>query len=307
MGLTGVRHELEYIVVQDMAQLGHPITWVCQALSISRSAYYHWLHRTPSARERENRHILDEMRHLYQAYRGIYGYRRLADEYNAIHHTNYNEKRFHRLAKIGNLRAIIRTKQPAPHAAPLMQLPANILARDFVAQAPNEKWLTDVTELEYASGQKLYLSAILDLKANDIVAFNISPSNNNNLVFTTFDRAIEKYPDAIPSCTATAAFSTQISNLRSNSASKACSRACPAPACASTTPQWKHFGAPSKAKCITSTNSTTTTPSPRPSATTSIFTTHAADSAASTNFRPSLIAPSKSSSAKAENLSLRPY
>lgn len=196
MGLTGVRHELEYIVVQDMAQLGHPITWVCQALSISRSAYYHWLHRTPSARERENRHILDEMRHLYQAYRGIYGYRRLADEYNAIHHTNYNEKRFHRLAKIGNLRAIIRTKQPAPHAAPLMQLPANILARDFVAQAPNEKWLTDVTELEYASGQKLYLSAILDLKANDIVAFNISPSNNNNLVFTTFDRAIEKYPDA---------------------------------------------------------------------------------------------------------------
>lgn len=122
MGLTGVRHELEYIVVQDMAQLGHPITWVCQALSISRSAYYHWLHRTPSARERENRHILDEMRLLYQAYRGIYGYRRLADEYNAIHHTNYNEKRFHRLAKIGNLRAIIRTKQPAPHAAPLMQL-----------------------------------------------------------------------------------------------------------------------------------------------------------------------------------------
>lgn len=198
MGLTGVRHELEYIVVQDMAQLGHPITWVCQALSISRSAYYHWLHRTPSARERENRHILDEMRHLYQAYRGIYGYRRLADEYNAIHHTNYNEKRFHRLAKIGNLRAIIRTKQPAPHAAPLMQLPANILARDFVAQAPNEKWLTDVTELEYASGQKLYLSAILDLKANDIVAFNISPSSNNNLVFTTFDRAIEKYPDAHP-------------------------------------------------------------------------------------------------------------
>ena len=243
------------------------------------------------------------MRHLYQAYRGIYGYRRLADEYNAIHHTNYNEKRFHRLAKIGNLRAIIRTKQPAPHAAPLMQLPANILARDFVAQAPNEKWLTDVTELEYASGQKLYLSAILDLKANDIVAFNISPSNNNNLVFTTFDRAIEKYPDAHPLVHSDRGFSTQISNLRSNSASKACSRACPAPACASTTPPWKHFGAPSKVKCITSTNSTTTTPSPRPFATTSIFTTHAADSAASTNFRPSLIAPSKPSSAKVENLS----
>lgn len=301
MGLTGVRHELEYIVVQDMAQLGHPIIWVCQALSISRSAYYHWLHRTPSARERENRHILDEMRLLYQAYRGIYGYRRLADEYNAIHHTNYNEKRFHRLAKIGNLRAIIRTKQPAPHAAPLMQLPANILARDFVAQAPNEKWLTDVTELEYASGQKLYLSAILDLKANDIVAFNISPSNNNNLVFTTFDRAIEKYPDAHPLVHSDRGF--QYTNLkfkiklRKQGMLQSMSRA---GMCVDNAPM-EAFWVPSKAKCITSTSSTTTTPSPRPFATTSIFTTHAADSAASTNFRPSLIAPSKPCSAKAEN------
>ena len=58
------------------------------------------------------------MRLLYQAYRGIYGYRRLADEYNAIPHTNYNEKRFHRLAKIGNLRAIIRTKQPVQQQQP---------------------------------------------------------------------------------------------------------------------------------------------------------------------------------------------
>ena len=196
--MTGVRHEMEYIIVQEMARHGHPITWVCQALSISRSSYYKWLHRSPSASERENRTILAEMCQLYQAYQGIYGYRRLADEYNALHHTNYNEKRFHRLAKIANLRAIIRTKQPAAHAAPLVQLPANILAHDFAAQAPNEKWLTDVTEMEYASGRKLYLSAILDLMANDIVAFNISPRNNNNLVFTTFDRAIEKYPDAHP-------------------------------------------------------------------------------------------------------------
>lgn len=167
-----------------MASQGHSVAELCRALSISRSAYYRWLRRTPSASEQENRRI--------------YGYRRLADEYNALHHTHYNEKRFHRLAKIGRLRAIIRTKQPAAHAEPLIQLPANILARDFKAAQPNEKWLTDVTELQYSHGQKLYLSAILDLKANDIVAYHISPSNNNSLVFTTFDRAIAKYPDAHP-------------------------------------------------------------------------------------------------------------
>ena len=196
--MNDVRHEYQYLVVQEMAQQGHTVAELCRALSISRSAYYKWLRRTPSAREQENRRILAEMRLIYQQYRGIYGYRRLADEYNAIHHTHYNEKRFHRLAKIGKLRAIIRTKQPAAHAEPLIQLPANLLARDFNAAQPNEKWLTDVTEFQYSHGQKLYLSAILDLKANDIVAYHISPSNNNSLVFTTFDRAIAKYPDAHP-------------------------------------------------------------------------------------------------------------
>ena len=196
--MNGVRHEYQYLVVQEMAQQGHTVAELCRALSISRSAYYKWLRRTSSAREQENRRILAEMRLIYQQYRGIYGYRRLADEYNAIHHTHYNEKRFHRLAKIGKLRAIIRTKQPAAHAEPLIQLPANLLARDFNAAQPNEKWLTDVTEFQYSHGQKLYLSAILDLKANDIVAYHISPSNNHSLVFTTFDRAIAKYPDAHP-------------------------------------------------------------------------------------------------------------
>lgn len=196
--MSGVRHENHYLVVADMAQQGYTISEVCRALSISRTAYYRWLHRSPSARERENTTILLRLTQLYQQYRGIYGYRRLGDEYNARYHTNYNDKRFHRLAKIGRLRAIIRTKQPAPHAAPPVQLPANILARNFACAHTNEKWLTDITEFQYASGKKLYLSAILDLKANDIVAYTISPHNNNNLVFTTFDRAIAKYPDAHP-------------------------------------------------------------------------------------------------------------
>lgn len=198
MGLSGVRHEREYHVLQDMHQDGYSIAELCRALSISRSAYYKWCHRTPSPSERENRHILAEMRALYHQFGGIYGYRRLCDEYNALHGTHYNEKRFYRLAKIGGLRAVIRTPRPTKNAAPIAQLPANILARDFTAQSPNQKWLTDITELEYANGQKLYLSVILDLGAHDIVAFAISPANNNNLVFTTFDRAIEKYPDAHP-------------------------------------------------------------------------------------------------------------
>ena len=63
------------------------------------------------------------------------------------------------------------------------------------------KWLTDVTEFHYYIGiekHKVYLSAILDLYDRRIVAYRISNSNNNLLVFDTFDDAVRDNPDAHP-------------------------------------------------------------------------------------------------------------
>ena len=77
----------------------------------------------------------------------------------------------------------------------------NILDRDFTAEAPNQKWLTDVTEFKYYTGievHKIYLSAILDLYDRRIVSFVIGDSNNNSLVFDTFDTAIDENPGAKP-------------------------------------------------------------------------------------------------------------
>lgn len=79
----------------------------------------------------------------------------------------------------------------------------NILNREFTADMPNEKWLTDVTEFKYYVGpvvHKIYLSAILDLYDRRIVSFVVRDSNNNALVFDTFDEAIEKNPNAYPPC-----------------------------------------------------------------------------------------------------------
>ena len=77
----------------------------------------------------------------------------------------------------------------------------NILNRKFTATAPNEKWLTYVTEFHYYIGSekhKVYLSAILDLYDRRIVSYSISDSNNNALVFDTFDVAIKANPNAHP-------------------------------------------------------------------------------------------------------------
>ena len=74
----------------------------------------------------------------------------------------------------------------------------NILNREFVADNPNEKWLTDVTEFKLANGSKAYLSAILDIADNSIISYVIGKSNNNKLVFDTLDKAIEANPTAMP-------------------------------------------------------------------------------------------------------------
>lgn len=74
----------------------------------------------------------------------------------------------------------------------------NILNRKFIADNPNEKWLTDVTEFKLTNGTKAYLSAILDLGDNSIVSYVLGKSNNNKLVFNTLDKAVESNPTAMP-------------------------------------------------------------------------------------------------------------
>lgn len=86
-------------------------------------------------------------------------------------------------------------------AAKPQYIAENLLNREFSAEAPNEKWLTDVTEFHYYIGlekHKAYLSAILDLFDRRIVSYIISDSNNNALVFDTFDAAVEANPEAHP-------------------------------------------------------------------------------------------------------------
>jgi len=199
VALSGVRQEYLYLCVKEMHKEGYAITEICDILNLNRSSYYNWTHRVKSDRETENEDLLHEIGLIYAEHNGTYGYRRIADEYNATHKKQYNLKRFYRLVHIVGLLAVIRRKRPAYQRSTPEVTAENILNRDFTATSVNEKWCTDVTEMKYGSeGEKAYLSAILDLKGRDIVSFAIGKSNNNQLVFETFDLAIQKYPDAHP-------------------------------------------------------------------------------------------------------------
>lgn len=171
---------------------------ICKILDLNRSSYYKWLHRSKSARETENEDLVHKLGYLYAEFNGIYGYRRLTDELNARYDTSYNYKRIYRLTDMVGLKAVILRKRPHYQRSTPEVTAASILDRNFTAENLNEKWLSDVTEFKYGNNEKLYLSAILDLKDKGIVSFAIGRHNNNQLVFDTFDIAVSRYPDAKP-------------------------------------------------------------------------------------------------------------
>ncbi len=114
------------------------------------------------------------------------------------HNLNINHKRIYRLMKLLKLKSVCRRKRKNYVQFTPEITAENILDRDFSANQFGEKWLTDVTEMKYGFDKKAYLSAILDLGDKSIVAFVLGHSNNNDLVFKTFDIACKEHPDATP-------------------------------------------------------------------------------------------------------------
>src|SRR5699024_4520408 len=167
---------------------------------IVRSSYYKWLHRKPTVEEKQNKKLLHEIYAMHKVYDGIFGYRRMKLNVNRRLGRQYNHKRIYRLMKFAGIEAVIRKKRKPYVKSTPQHIAENTLNREFTANKPNEKWVTDVTEFKYGKGQasKAYLSAILDLYDGSIISYVIGRSNNNPLVFETFDKALEVEQGAKP-------------------------------------------------------------------------------------------------------------
>ena len=200
-----VRHEQIYQAIkEEHEEYGYPIGALCKLGHVSRAAYYKWLHRSVPAYETENERIAEEIEKIHMASPDK-GYRRIRDDLERYHGIKANDKRVLRICRKKGIKSTIKYSNNGctRQAANPQFIAENVLNRDFTAEAPNQKWLTDVTEFKYYIGtevHKIYLSAILDLFDRRIVSFVIRDTNNNALVFDTFDKAIAENPGATPLC-----------------------------------------------------------------------------------------------------------
>lgn len=181
---------------------GFPIETACELLHVSRSAYHKWASGKLSCRVKANELLADKIEeiHLHSPDKG---YRRLNDDLRHDYGIYVNDKKVLRICRARDIRSTIKYNHHGctRRAKKPQYLAENLLDRQFYAEKPNEKWLTDVTEFKWYEGtevHKLYLSAILDLCDRRIVSYVLSERNDNPLVYKTFDKAVKANPSAHP-------------------------------------------------------------------------------------------------------------
>ena len=179
-------------VVQKLRQR-HSLDILLSIAQLPRATFYYHLKRMNSSDKYKA--VKAEITAIYHENKGRYGYRRITTE---LHKRNFllNHKTVQRLMKELGLVCRVRRKKYRSYKGEVGKIAPNLLNRDFRAEKPNQKWVTDVTEFSLF-GEKLYLSPILDLCSSDLVSYTISDHPVLSMVTTMLDKAFEKIPDGI--------------------------------------------------------------------------------------------------------------
>lgn len=153
-----------------MHRQDYPISTLCRVLEVSVSGYYAWLKRAPSRRSQEDALLSERICHIYRANRQVYGSPRM---HAALHADGQacGKKRVARLMRSSGLRAKPRRHRTrttdSQHDHPIAE---NVLGRDFTADAPNTRWVADITVIWTMQGW-LYLAVVLDIFSRMVVGW----------------------------------------------------------------------------------------------------------------------------------------
>ncbi|CUJ45709.1 Integrase core domain [Achromobacter kerstersii] len=166
----------------------HPLERLLRAAKLSRSTFYYYLkaHDAPDPYAELKRRIGA----VFARHKGRYGYRRITAVLRQAGEL-VNHKTVQKLMQALGLKSLVRAKKYRSYRGQSHHVAANVLARDFEAARPHEKWVTDVTEFK-VRGEKLYLSPVMDLYNGEIVAYETSRRPVFKLVGSMLKKALAR-------------------------------------------------------------------------------------------------------------------
>ena len=169
-----------------------PVATACEALGVSRPGYYAWRRRPESKRAREDRRLAVKVRESFELGRTYYGSPRILKDLQA-EGEHVSRKRVIRLMQeqglVARVRRRYRCTTMSDHDQPIAP---NILARRFEADAPNQRWVGDTTELRVGGSGRVFLAAVLDLYSRFVVGWALSAVNDRQLVIRALEMALRR-------------------------------------------------------------------------------------------------------------------
>lgn len=164
---------------------------MCALFDVSRSSFYAWHNREESKRQIEDRRLATLIKANFKRSRETYGYRRIYHDLKSQNETCGK----HRIAKIMKMHEIkpktkkkFKVTTDSKHQKPIFD---NLLARDFYAKSPNEKWSSDISYIHTKEGW-LYLAVVIDLYSRRIIGWAMSDRMQEKLVMDALYMALFK-------------------------------------------------------------------------------------------------------------------
>ena len=176
-----------YRFVQDH-QAEYRIVDLCRVAGVSRSGFYAWRDRPPSARDRADAELVELIREIHLRSRGTYGAPRVCGQLRR-NGVAVSRHRVARLMAAAGLVGVHGRRRWRRGTDPRMVPAPDLLQRDFTAPAPDLRWVADISEFRCADG-KLFLAGILDLHDRSLVGWSMSERQTTDLVVAALVMAL---------------------------------------------------------------------------------------------------------------------
>jgi len=164
---------------------------MCRVLKVSRSGYYSWKRREPSTTAQRRKVMKIRVDELFELYKKRYGAIRLTRELNG---KGISCSLNYVASLLGELGLRARNGKRFRYSKPNSSnknIQPNLLDRNFKAERPNEKWVTDITYI-WVSGKWLYLAAVMDLCSKAIVGWSLANHMMDSLIKDAFGMAVSR-------------------------------------------------------------------------------------------------------------------
>ncbi|KUM37417.1 integrase [Arthrobacter sp. EPSL27] len=176
-----------YPLVTDLAADGVPVAVTCRVLGFSKQGYYRWKANPVTERDWIDAHLVNAALDIHSD-DPAFGYRFIADELPEKGITA-GENRVQRLCRDHGIWSVF-SKKRGLNRKPGPPVHDDLVERDFTAAAPNELWLTDITEHPTEEG-KLYLCAVKDVYSGRIVGYSMDARMKSSLAVAALENAVQ--------------------------------------------------------------------------------------------------------------------